>query len=65
MAVRDHNEHKIGVDKSNQGLAYYSFPRKSMKWWKTIFFPFFDLPFMKVYISLTHSLTHSLTQIGI
>jgi hypothetical protein len=38
-AVLDCNKYKIGVDKSDQMLSYYSFQRKSFKWWKKLFFP--------------------------
>jgi hypothetical protein len=32
LAVMDYSKCKIGGDKSDQLLAYYSFQRKSVKW---------------------------------
>jgi hypothetical protein len=42
-AVLDNNRYKIGMDKSDQMLSYYFFQRKSVKWWKKLFFHIFDL----------------------
>jgi hypothetical protein len=36
-AVLDYNKYKTGVDRSNQMLSYYSFERKTIKWWKKTF----------------------------
>jgi hypothetical protein len=41
---------KIGVDKSDQMPAYYSFHRKSVKWWKKLFFSFFDMAIVNVHV---------------
>jgi hypothetical protein len=41
-AVLDYNKYKTGVDRSDQMLSYYSFVRKSIKWWKKLFFHLFD-----------------------
>ncbi|UYV70445.1 PGBD5 [Cordylochernes scorpioides] len=45
-AVIDYNKGKVGVDRSNQMMAYYSFSRKTLKWWKKIFFHLFSLCFV-------------------
>jgi hypothetical protein len=42
-AALDHNKYKTGVDRSDQMLSYYSFERKTVKWWKKLFFHLFDL----------------------
>ena len=42
-AVLDHNKYKTGVDRSDQMLSYYSFGKKSVKWWEKLFFHLFDL----------------------
>ena len=42
-AVLDYNKYKTGVDRSDQMLSYYSFERKTIKWWKKLFFCLFDL----------------------
>lgn len=49
-AVVDYNKFKIGVDKSDQLLAYYAFTRKSIKWWKKLFFHLFDLAIVNAYL---------------
>ena len=41
-AVLDY-KYKTGVDRSDQMLSYYSFERKTIKWWKKLFFHLFDL----------------------
>ena len=33
-AVLDYNKYTTGVDRSDQMLSYYSFERKTIKWWK-------------------------------
>jgi hypothetical protein len=50
LAVVDYNKYKIGVDKSDQLLAYYSFQRKSVKWWKKLFFHLYDLDLLNAHI---------------
>ncbi|UYV82776.1 USP34, partial [Cordylochernes scorpioides] len=45
-AVIDYNKGKVGVDWSDQMMAYYSFSRKTLKWWKKIFFHLFSLCFV-------------------
>ena len=37
-AVHDYNQHMRGVDRMDQMVAYYSFGRKSIKWWRKVFF---------------------------
>ena len=49
-AVVQYNKYKIGVDKSDQLLSYYSFQRKSVKWWKKLFFHLFDLAIVNSHI---------------
>jgi hypothetical protein len=41
--VLNYNKYKTGVDRSDQMLSYYSFSRKTIKWWKKLFFHLFDL----------------------
>ncbi len=36
--VEDYNQHMLGVDKLDQLVRYYSFVRKSIKWWRKVFF---------------------------
>jgi hypothetical protein len=49
-AVLDYNKYKIGMDKSDQMLSYYSFQRKLVKWWKKLFFHLFSLTLVKAHI---------------
>jgi hypothetical protein len=49
-AVLDYNKYKICVDKSDQMLSYYSFQRKSVKWWKKLFFHLFNLALVNAHI---------------
>ncbi|KAJ4429276.1 hypothetical protein ANN_26279 [Periplaneta americana] len=50
IAVVDYNKFKIGVDKYDQMLSYYSFQRKSLKWRKKLFFHLFDLALVNAHI---------------
>jgi maltodextrin utilization protein YvdJ len=50
LAVMNYNKYKIGVEKLDQLLAYYSFQRKSVKWWKKLFFHLFNLPLVNAHI---------------
>ena len=45
-----YNKYKTGVDRSNQMLSYYSFERKTIKWWKKLFFRLFDLVLFNAHI---------------
>jgi hypothetical protein len=49
-AVLDYNKYKIGVDRLDQVLSYYSFERKTIKWWEKLFFHLFDLVVVSVHI---------------
>ena len=37
-AVHDYNQRMRGVNRMDQMVAYYSFGRKSIKWWRKVFF---------------------------
>ena len=43
VAVQDYIEHMSGVDKSDQLMSYAPFQRRSVKWWKKVFFHLFTL----------------------
>ena len=36
--VHDYNAHVLGVDRMDWMMAYYSFQRKSIEWWRKVFF---------------------------
>src|SRR5215472_11316567 len=48
--VLDYNKNKTGVDKSDQMLSYYTFSRKTVKWWKKLFFHLFELAVVNAHI---------------
>jgi len=48
--VLDYNKYKTDVDRSDQMLSYYSFERKTIKWWKKLFFHLFDLAIVNAHI---------------
>lgn len=39
--IADYNQCKTGVDRSDQLQSYYPFGRRTMKWWKKLFFHLF------------------------
>jgi hypothetical protein len=39
-----------GVDRSDQMLSYYTFARKTVKWWKKLFFHLFTLAAVNAHI---------------
>ena len=46
----DYSKHNTGVDRSDQMLAYYSLERKTIKWWKKLFFYLFHLVVVNAHI---------------
>ena len=41
--IMEYNKFVGGVDKCDQYLSYYSLGRKTIKWWKKIFFRIFEI----------------------
>ncbi|XP_063958469.1 piggyBac transposable element-derived protein 4-like [Lytechinus pictus] len=50
MAVRDYNSYMGGVDRSDQLLSNYDILRKTVKYWKTLFFHFVDIAIINSFI---------------
>ena len=48
--VDDYNRSMNGVDKADQYTVYYSFIRKSVKWWRKLFFWLFEVTVVNSYI---------------
>lgn len=48
--VIDYNMYKTGVDHGDQLVAYYPFHRKTMKWWKKLFFHLFSRAIVNSFI---------------
>ena len=49
-AVLDYNKHMGAVDRSDQMLQYQAFRRRTLKWWKKVFFHLFNLAVLNAYI---------------
>ena len=54
--ISDYNTHMGGVNKADQLLSYYSFTRRTMKWWKRVFFHLVDVAIVNSYIMYSESL---------
>jgi hypothetical protein len=55
--ILDYNRHKIGVDLNDQYVSYYSYSRKSMKWWKKMFFHLTARAMVNAYVLFNMSRT--------
>ena len=42
-SIVDYNKFKCGVDRHDQMLSYHAFQRRSIKWWKKLFFHLLDI----------------------
>ena len=54
-AIDQYNKFMGGVDKQDQFLSYYGFSRRTVKWWKKVFFHLLDTAVVNAYITYTHS----------
>lgn len=48
--ILDYNQNKTGVDRADQMYSYYPFQRKTLKWWKKLFFHLFVMAVVNGYI---------------
>nr|XP_039256060.1 piggyBac transposable element-derived protein 4-like [Styela clava] len=67
VVVQDYNDNMAGVDKSDQMLSYYSFERKTKRWWKKLFFRLFNLTIVnshKLY-SMAAQTNHDLKRLNL
>ena len=55
--VAEYNQFMLGVDKIDQMMSYYSFVRKSIKWWRKVFFWLLDLSVVNSFIIYHHTLS--------
>ncbi len=50
IIICDYNENMAGVDKTDQLMVYYACGRKSLKWYKRIFWRIFDNSILNAYV---------------
>ena len=48
--VAEYNKYMLGVDKLDQLVSYYSFPHKSLKWWRKVFFWLVEVAVVNSYV---------------
>jgi hypothetical protein len=50
LAIVDYNLNKTGVDHGDQMVSYYPFQRKTLKWWKKMFFHLFMITVVNSFV---------------
>ncbi|KAI5636944.1 transposase IS4 domain-containing protein [Phthorimaea operculella] len=55
--ILDYNRNKIGVDLNDQYVSYYALERKTMKWWKKMFFHLVARAMVNAYVIFNKSRT--------
>ena len=50
MVVDQYNKYMLGVDLLDQRMSYYQFVRKSVKWWRKVFFWMVEVVVVNAYI---------------
>ena len=53
LAVDAYNQHMLGVDRLDQRMSYYQFTRKSVRWWRKVFFWMVEVVVVNSYIMYT------------
>ena len=61
--IQDYNSFMGGVDICHQYLCYYSVGRKSMKWWRRVFWRLHDIAIVNAYIIYKYNSRTSLKQL--
>ena len=56
--VDEYNKSMNGVDKADQYTVYYSFIRRSRKWWRKLFFWLFEVTLVNSYILYKTTVSH-------
>ena len=49
-AILDYNKHKVGVDLADQLSSYYSWEKRSLKWYKKLFFHLFTVTVVNAFL---------------
>jgi hypothetical protein len=57
--IAEYNQFMLGVDKVDQMMSYYCFVRKSIKWWRKVFFWVLDLSIVNSFIIFRHTLAET------
>ena len=50
MVVDQYNKYMLGVDRLDQRMSYYQFVRKSVRWWRKVFFWMVEVVVVNSYI---------------
>ena len=53
QVVHEYNRYMLGVDRLDQRTSYYHFIRKSVKWWRKVFFWIVEVAVVNAYIIYT------------
>ncbi len=53
MVVDQYNKYMLGVDHLDQSMSYYQFVRKSVRWWRKVFFWMVEVVVVNAYIVYT------------
>ena len=51
----EYNQHMAGVDWLDQRMSYYSFARKSVRWWRKVFFWLVEVMVVNAYTLYMHN----------
>ena len=62
VAITDYNQHMNGVNSFDQNLGYYSFHRKTIKWWKRMAMHLIHLSKVQAYILYQQKVQAPLSQ---
>ena len=54
LVVTEYNKYILGVDRLDQRMAYYKFERKSVRWWRKVFFWMLEVVVVNSYILYSH-----------
>lgn len=61
--IMDYNLNKVGVDRADQLYSYYPFERKTIKWWKKLFFHMFTMALVNGYLLFKEHTNKNITEL--
>ena len=50
LVVDKYNQYMLGVDRLDQRMSYYQFNRKSVRWWRKVFFWVLEVMIVNAFI---------------